>query len=166
MTDDFSQYADLSAKRDDITAIKGELEILSKKLFELQNKKIEVEARFEYELEQTLLPVKSELRDVEGRIRSLWGPYIAGAEESSIDFGDVKLEAKEIITIKIEDKDVVIDWFEHNGFKDCMKWDIHTEKAKSIIKDHLKKTGEEIHGSSYSTFTKIVTKPSKPLKRK
>lgn len=118
----------------------------------LQYEKLEVEKT---NIEIKLKNINKELQKIESKIRGEWGPYIRGLKKAELGVGDFVIESKEIQNIKSVNKDAAIEWLMLNGYKDAMKFDLHTATMKKIADEQLNEKNIQIPGLEYSKFNKI-----------
>jgi len=121
-------------------------------------------------IEAKLKDINKQIMEVQDKIRAVWGPHIAGAERASIDCHGIIIEVMPKLNIKVEEavtpngelesqRDVALDWFSKNGYKDVMRWDINTNKMYAIARDVYKNgDGSKIPGLSYKYFQVIKVK--------
>lgn len=138
----------------DLNILKQRLSPLAKELFKLQTSKEDRACEFKaFEKD-----INKQIAEVQSKIRSIWGPYIDGAERSELDIDGLPLLAEQVLQVSVEDKDKSLAWCESNGYKDVMRWDINTNKLKSIAKEEKKEKQIEIPGISYDSFQLIKIK--------
>lgn len=105
---------------------------------------LEEESRLEHELKR----IKSQTHQLKEKIRSLWLPFVQGAEKAEIDLQGVKLVMQKITDVSIEEKELAVQWCLDNGYKDVCKFDVHTQTMKKIARDCFEE-GTEIPGLNY-----------------
>ncbi len=138
----------------DITSLKRRLEPLAKSLSILsQEKEVILSENAKKETD-----INKKIKEIESKIRSIWGPFINGADKSQIEIDGLKLSASQVVDVKIEDRDQALDWFMSNDYKGVLKYDINTNKLKAIARDERAKQGIEIPGLMYSSFQVITIK--------
>lgn len=102
--------------------------------------------------------INKKIKEMESKIRFIWGPFINGADKSQIEIDGIKLSAAQVVDVKIDDRDEALSWFMSNDYKDVLKYDINTNKLKAIARDERAKNGIQIPGLTYSSFQVITTK--------
>lgn len=139
-------YAELQS---DIDTLKNLLSPLTQELQALEASKLELEIQTKQ--------VNKRISEIESRIRELWFPHIAGAEKAEIEIGSVviKMELKQ--NVSVTERDQAIDWLMQNGYKEVMKWDLHTQTMKAIARK-LKEENTLIPGLKYTEFHDIAIK--------
>lgn len=109
------------------------------------------------ELEFQLKEINKKISEKEEQIRKIWMPHIAGAEYATLDVGGFILETKPTLTVAVEERERAINWLMDHGYKDAMKWDLHTQTMYKIAREHYDKA-ETIPGLTYKYFQKIKIK--------
>ena len=132
----------------DKAALKDTLMPIVKSLRAAQLIKSDTEAAF------TL--AKAAVTELEGKIRSVWGPYTEGVDKASIDIDGSRLESAVVLNVKTCGEGH-IDWLREHGYEDVMKYQIHHMTLSKIARD-LYADGTEIPDLQYTKFTKIKLK--------
>src|SRR5574343_1840526 len=136
--DDYSDLVEFNQEQKDskIEKLKDVLSPLAQKLKKLDSEKENTEIK--------LNEINKTIADIQSKIRSLWGPYISGAEKASINCHGIIIETKPTLNVRVDkendydecgSRDKAIQWLMENDYKDIMKWDCNTNKMYKIARD-------------------------------
>lgn len=132
-----------------IEYLKSELSQIAQDFKRFQDEKTELEFK--------LKEINEKIFEKEEQIRKIWMPHIAGAEHATLDVGGFILETKPKLNVAVEERSQAISWLMEHGYKDAMKWDLHTQTMYKIAREHYEKA-ETIPGLTYKYFQMIKIK--------
>lgn len=84
------------------------------------------------DLEFNLGKIKKTIVQIKREIFKEWSPFINGADKAELDFTNCKLVIEPVLDVSMEDSEEATNWLLNNGYKDVMKFQIHSQTFKKI----------------------------------
>lgn len=134
----------------------------------MENERFTLSREF-YELDEEL--TKNEFRnsEIEKRKKAISGRLVEIMTEESISsFRDPEIEKTfsidDVFNATVRDEDAFFNWLEQTGQDGAIKRTIHASTRKSIVKEFVEKTGQEVPGVETSVYTRVKMLSSKNKK--
>lgn len=146
--------AEFSSNEDQnkIEYVKSLLSTLASEWKELEQQKKKIEGDLDN--------IKASIHEVRQKVYQLWLPYLNTVHKAELKFDNCKLTMSPELQVSMDDQDVATEWLAKNGYKDVMKWQIHTQTFKKIGRELYQdeKNPTLIPGVKYEEFKNIKIK--------